>query len=122
MNGLELAIDRSSERKYVLRLFITGATPRSARAVENIKRFCEQYLAGRYSLQVIDVYQQPAIAKSEQIIAAPTLIKYQPPPVRRFIGDMSPTGRILHGMGLPLKPDESHEHKNPTHRGSNPLR
>jgi circadian clock protein KaiB len=122
MNGLDLALERGSERKYVLSLFITGATERSARAVENVTKLCERHLAGRYSLQVIDVYQQPAVAKSEQVIAAPTLIKYLPLPIKRFIGDMSPTAKILHGMGLPQNPDESHEHENPPHPRSKPLR
>ena len=87
---------------YVLRLFITGATPNSSRAIANLKEICETYLKGRYELEIIDVYQQPALAKREQIIAAPTLIKHLPQPLRRFIGDMSQTDKLL--IGLDLQP------------------
>ena len=87
---------------YVLRLYITGATPRSTRAIQNVRWICEQYLPGRYDLEVIDVYQQPALAQEEQIIAAPTLIKKLPLPLRKIIGDMSIEGRVL--LGLDLRP------------------
>ena len=90
--------------KYVLRLYIAGTTPRSARAVANIREICEAKLENRYELEVIDLYQQPILAKGEQIIAAPTLIKKLPAPLRKFIGDMSDTERIL--VGLDLKPRE----------------
>ena len=86
--------------KYVLRLYIAGTTPRSSRAVANIKDICEHNLNGRYDLEVIDIYQKPALAKGEQIIAAPTLVKKLPEPLRRFIGDLSDTERILVGMDL----------------------
>ncbi len=89
---------------YVLRLYIAGTTPRSTRAVMNIKEICEKALASRYDLEVIDIYQQPSLAKDCQIIAAPTLIKELPPPLRKFIGDMSNTEKIL--LGLDLKPKE----------------
>ena len=89
----------SSER-YILRLYVAGMTSRSARAVENVRAFCEKHLEGRYDLQVIDVYQQPALAKSEQLIAAPTLIKKLPLPLRRLIGDMSNEDRVLVGLDL----------------------
>lgn len=88
-----------SER-YILRLYVAGMTSRSARAVENVRSFCEKHLEGRYDLQVIDVYQQPALAKSEQLIAAPTLIKKLPLPLRRLIGDMSNEDRVLVGLDL----------------------
>ena len=88
-----------SER-YVLRLYVTGMTPRSTRAIENIRKICEEHLEGRYDLEVIDVYQQPTLAKGEQIIAAPTLIKKLPLPLRRVIGDMSNTERVLLGLDL----------------------
>ena len=88
--------------EYVLRLYITGLTPRSTQAILNIKKICEENLAGRYQLEIIDVYQQPALAKREQIIAAPTLIKHLPQPLRRFIGDMSQTDKLL--IGLDLQP------------------
>ena len=86
--------------KYLLRLYITGMTPNSRRAVENIKNICEQYLHGRYELMVIDIFQQPTLAEGEQIIAAPTLIKQLPHPLRRLIGDMSNTEKVLLGLDL----------------------
>ena len=90
--------------RYILRLYVTGMTPRSARAVENIRAFCEKHLAGRYELQVIDIYQQPELARTEQLVAAPTLIKKLPLPLRRLIGDMSDEERIL--VGLDILPDQ----------------
>jgi circadian clock protein KaiB len=75
-------------------------TPRSARAVENIRAFCEKHLAGHYELQVIDIYQQPELARTEQLVAAPTLIKKLPLPLRRLIGDMSDEERILVGLDI----------------------
>ncbi len=74
--------------------------PKSLQAVENIKRICEKYLPGRYQLEVIDVYQQPILAKDGQIVAAPTLVKELPPPLRRLIGSMSDTQRVLVGLDL----------------------
>ena len=70
----EKALKRSNEEKYILRLYVTGITPRSTKAIVNVKKICEEYLKGRYELEVIDIYQQPKLAKGEQIIAAPTLI------------------------------------------------
>jgi circadian clock protein KaiB len=90
--------------KYILRLYITGLTTRSARAIENLRTFCEKHLAGRYELQVIDVYQQPELARTEQIVAVPTLIKKLPLPLRRLIGDMSDEERVL--VGLDVLPHE----------------
>ena len=86
--------------QYVLRLYIAGMTPRAGRAIESVRALCEAHLTGRYDLQVIDVYQQPALAKGEQIIAAPTLIKKLPLPLRRIIGDMSNHDRVLVGLDL----------------------
>ena len=91
--------DESGER-YILKLYVAGMTSRSTRAVENVRAFCEKHLEGRYDLQVIDVYQQPALARTEQLIAAPTLIKKLPLPLRRLIGDMSNEERILVGLDL----------------------
>jgi circadian clock protein KaiB len=85
---------------YVLRLYITGLTPRSQRAVQNVKQICEDYLKGRYDLEVIDIYKYPALAIGEQIIATPTLIKKLPLPLRSFIGDLSNTEKILFGLDL----------------------
>jgi circadian clock protein KaiB len=86
--------------RYVLRLYVTGSSPRSMRAIANTRRICEEYLSGRYDLELVDIAQHPEQAGSEQIIAAPTLIKASPSPLRRFIGDMSQTERILFGLGL----------------------
>ena len=85
---------------YVLRLYVTGSTPRSARAISNIRKICEEYLEGNYDLEVINITDHPTLAEGEQIIAAPTLIKKLPLPLRRFIGDMSQTERILLGLDL----------------------
>ena len=86
--------------RYVLRLFVTGASTNSVRAISNIKQICEEYIGDKYSLEIIDVYQQKKIAESEQIIALPLLIKSFPLPERRLIGDMSDTKRVLKGLGL----------------------
>lgn len=98
------AFDRASREsaagKYVLRLYVTGMTPRSIRAVENVRAICEEHLQGRYDLEVIDIYQQPTLAEGEQIIATPTLIKELPLPLRKVIGDMSSTERVLLGLDL----------------------
>ncbi len=85
---------------YKLRLFVTGASPNSLRAITNTKGFCETYLKDKYELEIIDVYQQPIIAQAEQIIALPMLIKKIPLPERRLIGDMSNTQKVLKGLGL----------------------
>lgn len=98
----ERALAGRDEQVYVLRLYISGVSPKSVRALTNLKKFCEEHLAGRYELEVIDVYQQPALAAGEQIVAVPTLIKKLPAPLRRMIGDMSDTERIL--VGIDLKP------------------
>jgi len=86
--------------QYLLRLYVTGMTARSRRAIENVRTICEAHLRGRYELEIIDVYQQPVLAKGDQIIAAPTLIKKLPLPLRRIIGDMSSTERVLLGLDL----------------------
>jgi len=86
--------------EYVLRLFVTGMTTRSSRAVNNLRTICDEYLQGRYELEVIDIYQQPALTKGEQIVAAPTLIKKFPLPMRRIIGDMSNRDGVLLGLDL----------------------
>lgn len=103
--AFERSLKKSEKEHYLLRLYVTGATPKSLQAIDNIKRICEEHLKGRYTLEVVDVYQQPVLAKGEQIIAAPTLIKFLPTPLRRFIGDMANTDRILLGLDLrPAKP------------------
>ena len=87
------------DKEYELRLYITGATHHSMEAVKNIKMICEQYLPNNYKLDIVDVYQQPSLAKEQQIIAAPTLIILVPGPVRRIIGDMSNTEKVLTILG-----------------------
>ena len=89
-----------AEQKYLLRLYIAGSTPQSNRAVANIKIICEEHLKGQYELEVVDLYEKPYLAAGEQIIAAPTLIKKLPLPLRRIIGDMSDTDRVLVGLDL----------------------
>ena len=98
-------VQKMAKEKYVLRLYVAGLTPRSQMAIKNIKKICEEHLNGRYDLEVIDVYQQPVLAKGEQIIAAPTLVKKLPLPLRKFIGDLSDSERIL--LGLDLRPKKS---------------
>lgn len=98
--ALNQAVHEPPTERYVLRLYVTGMTPRSIRAVENVRAICEEHLQGRYDLEVIDIYQQPTLAKGEQIIAAPTLIKKLPLPLRQVIGDMSSTERVLLGLDL----------------------
>ncbi len=85
-----------------LRLYVTGTTPRSSRAIRNVKAICEEHLRGRYRLEVIDIYQRPGLARDEQIVATPTLVRMLPPPIHRLIGDLSDTDRVL--VGLDLRP------------------
>jgi KaiB domain. len=96
----EEILEESSNNHYVLRLYVTGLTPKSRIAIQNIKKICEENLHGRYDLEVIDIYQQPDLIRKEQILAAPTLIKKLPLPLRKIIGDMSSTDRILIGLDL----------------------
>ena len=98
----EKAGAKQDRAKYILRLYVTGMTPKSTLAIDNVQRICEKYLEGFYELKIIDIYQQPKLAKEEQIIATPTLIKQLPLPIRRLIGDMSDTERCL--VGIDLKP------------------
>ena len=108
----EKAAQNTSEEKYILRLYVAGMSPRSVRAIENIRKICEENLKGRYELDVIDVYQQPEYARKEQLLAAPTLIKKLPLPLRRFIGDMSNKERILVGLDLVPKNQPNKDEKN----------
>ena len=89
-----------SASQYVLRLFVTGTTPRSVRAISNLRRLCDERLGGKYSLEVIDIYQSPHTAKEHQIVAVPTLIKVLPLPLRRIIGDLADLERVLAGLDL----------------------
>lgn len=92
-----------ADAKYVLRLYVTGMTARSAEAIATIRSICKERLKGRYDLEVIDIYQHPHLAREEQIIAAPTLVRKLPAPLRRFIGALSDRERIL--VGLDLRPE-----------------
>jgi circadian clock protein KaiB len=89
--------------RHVLRLYVTGSTQRSTRAIANLRRVLESELPDRYDLEVVDMYENPEAASEHQILAAPTLIKLQPEPVQRMIGDLSDTDRVLRGLGLPAK-------------------
>jgi circadian clock protein KaiB len=102
--ALQKAAAKSKTQKYVLRLYVAGITPRSREAIRTVTAICEENLKGRYDLEVIDLYQQPTLAQGEQIIAAPTLIKQLPEPLRRFIGSMADKEKLL--VGLDLKPKE----------------
>ena len=100
---MKRAAPHSRPAMYVLRLYISGSTAKSALAVENIKRVCEQHLKNRYDLEVIDIYQQAHLARDEQIVAVPTLIKRLPLPLRRLIGDMSNLEKVLFGLDLGMR-------------------
>jgi len=89
-----------NEQVFSLKLFVTGASPNSARAIANLKGICEKYLTKKYDLEIIDIYQQPLKAQHEQIIALPMLVKSFPLPLKRLIGDMSNTEKVLRGLGL----------------------
>jgi circadian clock protein KaiB len=106
----ERAAHAPAAERYILRLYVTGMTPRSARAVNNLRAICDEYLAGRYDLDVIDIYQQPVLTKGEQIIASPTLIKKLPLPIRRIIGDMSNRERVLLALDL-VRPSGGGDHR-----------
>jgi circadian clock protein KaiB len=101
--AFERALASPHEGHYVLRLYVTGMTPRSVRAIANVKTICEEHLKGRYELEVTDLYQRPQLAEGEQIIAAPTLIKKLPLPLRKIIGDLSNAERVLVGLDLRRK-------------------
>jgi circadian clock protein KaiB len=90
--------------RYLLRLYIAGQTPRSRQSVENLRALCDKYIPNQFDLEVVDIYQQPAMAAAGQIIAAPTLIKSMPLPLRRLVGDFSDQNRVI--LGLDLKPNE----------------
>ena len=98
----ERLLETSGKQRYVLCLYVSGMTPRSAEAIERTKAICEEHLKGRYELDVIDVYQQPAMARRDQVVAVPTLIKKLPEPLRRLVGDLSDQERVL--VGLDLRP------------------
>jgi len=98
--AFDMALQCMDKGNYVLRLYVSGMTPNSMRAVENVRKICTEHLEGRYQLEIIDIYQQPFFAKEGQIIAVPTLVKELPEPLRKFIGDMSHTEKILLGLDI----------------------
>lgn len=95
---------RDDHQVYQLRLYVAGQTPRSVRAFSNLKKICEEHLAGRYRLEVIDLLQNPQLARGDQILALPTLVRKLPAPVRKVIGDLSNTERVLVGLDLRPRP------------------
>jgi circadian clock protein KaiB len=101
-NGKEGEKNGKEPRKFLLRLYVTGQTPRSIKSIDNLKQFCEKHLHGQYEIEVIDIYQQPSLAAENQIIAAPTLIKRLPLPLRRMVGDLSNQERVLSGLDLKI--------------------
>ena len=102
--AFEDALGKRSAEHYLLRLYVTGSTPKSLRAIQNIQAICEERLQGRYELEVIDIYQHPEHAKLGQIVVTPTLIKKLPMPVRKIIGDLSNTERVLVGLDIVSNP------------------
>ena len=100
---LERGLKKRKPKEYVFRLYVAGLSPRSQKAIKNIKKICDEHLQGRYELIIQDIYQNPIIAKNGQILAAPTLIKAFPLPLRKFVGDMSNTRKLLVGLDLRIK-------------------
>ena len=89
--------------EYVLRLFVTGMTTRSSRAVNNLRTICDEYLQGRYEIEMIDLLQNPQLARGDQILAVPTLVRRLPEPIKKIIGDLSNTERVLVGLDLRVR-------------------
>jgi circadian clock protein KaiB len=100
MRNLNNGDAKGTGPRFQLRLFVTGQTPRSLRSIENLRSLCERHFPGRYDLEVVDIYQQPSLASENQIIAAPTLIKRLPLPLRRLVGDFSDQERVFLGLDL----------------------
>ena len=100
LQAFEQAVAPGGDAPYRLRLYVTGATPRSTLAIANTRHICDTYLHGRYELEVVDIYQQKPAAGDEPIFAAPTLVKLSPLPLKRLIGDMSDRRKVLHGLGI----------------------
>ncbi len=97
------AARKMEHARYVLRLYVAGMTPRSAEAIRRVTDFCEKHLTKQYELEIIDIYQKPALMRGEQIVAVPTLVRHLPAPLRRFIGDMHDEEKLLFGMDLVTK-------------------
>ena len=97
----EFAIVRTNEH-YLLRLYVAGQTPKCIRAFNNLKRICDEYLSGQYHIEMVDLLQNPQLARGDQILAVPTLVRRLPEPIKKIIGDLSNTERVL--VGLDLRP------------------
>ncbi|KMQ49518.1 circadian clock protein KaiB [Chitinispirillum alkaliphilum] len=102
----EEAIKNEDKRRFTLRLFVTGITPKSIEAINQVRSLCEEHLKGRYELEVIDLYKQPKEARTDQIFAAPTLVKLLPLPVRKIVGDMTKEEKLLAGLDIEIKPEQ----------------
>ena len=102
--AFQRAVADNPRAHFVLKLYVSGMTPRSRRAIDNLQKLCKEHLLNRYDLEIIDIYQQPGLAKGAQIVAAPTLVKTMPLPLRRVIGDLSDPGRILLVLGVSPAP------------------
>lgn len=102
MNNMDQDGGSRADERYDLRLYVAGHTDRSVRAIANLKRICEEHLAGRYSVEVIDLQLQPQLASGDQIMALPTLVRRLPPPLKKIIGDLSNEERVL--LGLDVRP------------------
>jgi len=98
----EKALEKGDQRKFVLRLFVTGLSPRSLEAIEEVRRICEEYLKDRYELQIVDIFKNPQITQSDQVFAAPTLIRLLPKPVRKIVGDMTRVEKVLAGLDIQI--------------------
>ena len=104
-NGKPITHDSSQDnRAYILRLYVAGQTRKSLAAFANLKKICEEHLQGRYRIEVIDLLEHPQLAKGDQILAIPTLVRELPPPIKKIIGDLSDTEKVL--VGLDLRPAE----------------
>lgn len=112
--AFEVALKRGplKRAKYILRLYVTGSSGRSLKAIQNLKKICDEHFPDQYELEVIDIYKDPKAARDEQIIAAPTLVKQLPTPLRKFVGDLSNTKKILLGLDLYERQDADDELNN----------
>jgi circadian clock protein KaiB len=104
-----VADDPAMPGHYNLRLYVAGQTPKSLTAIANLKQLCEQHLAGRYTIEVVDLVKNPQLAEGDQILAVPTLVRRLPPPIKRIIGTLSDTERVLVGLDIVPFPAERHE-------------
>lgn len=93
----------AKEERFTLKLYVAGQTPRSLAALENLRKLCEEYIPGRYDLEVVDLIQHPKLARTDQILAIPTLVRSLPTPIARIIGDLSDTDQVLLGLNLQRK-------------------